>query len=403
MKQAILAVLATAVLMSCASSAPQDRSAAVAPAPGEHTRVLASELARRLAQATRGSVIEFSHFSNLDYVAITESVTSDDGVEIWQGTIGDGSFWGSAIVAVEGSEVVGMVQVDDSIYSIRTEGGELVVTEIDETLFPEEDEPVRGPLREAGMSRPVAGPRPTEESPVTLRVLLVIPPPLAKYCSPPSSRLIASMSKASLDGVWKRFTHGAVGSGVSVYCTPHDSAGGNLLSDLEWVTNDPDVQEQRRVTNSNLVAFIVPEASSCGISNANYPVTDAGASARAFSVVRLDCAWENYSLAHELGHQLGMDHDRYTIKGGYYDRCNYGFSFRKDDKPVARDVMAYSGYCTSLGLTCPRIGTYSYADTIDGVQLGVPCSVTGDLSPATGAANNVEELLKAAPVAATWH
>jgi hypothetical protein len=181
------------------------------------------------------------------------------------------------------------------------------------------------------------------------------------------------------------------------------AAGGDLLNDLDWVTTDPDVQAQRVATKSNMVAFLVPEADNCGRSNANYPVDDPGAASRAFSVVRFDCAWENYSLAHELGHVLGMDHDRYTIRGGYYDRCNYGYSILNDaGTPVARDVLAYENYCKSLGLKCPRVGTYSYSADLKGYRFGISCSVTGDLEPTTGAASNVDQLLLAAPIAVGW-
>jgi hypothetical protein len=401
MKRALFAVFAAALAAGCVTDQRFRKEYGVGQVLTQsQRRGFAAKLAEQLAAAKAGTRIPFREFSDLDYVADTDSVINKDGMTVWQGRIADAGFWGTAIAVVNGHEVVGSIQVDDRVYAIRTKDDDLVVSEVDQSTFPEELDPrPRG-----GETRPaVIGPRASEEAPVVLRVLLVIPPSLSKWCSPPMSRLIAKMSEANVDGVWSRFTGGAVTSEMSVYCTDHEADSTNLYANLDWVSTDADVQAQRAATKSNMVAFIIPEASSCGQSFGNYPVDDPQASTRAFSVVRFDCAWENYSLAHELGHQLAMDHDRYTIKGGYTDRCNYGYSFIRDGKPVARDVMAYSGYCKSLGIDCPRIGTYSFATTLKDLRLGVPCSVTGDTDPVTGAASAVDQLLIAAPVAATWH
>lgn len=408
MKRALIAVFVAACLSAC-RTADFHRQLGIGQVLSETKRPgFADDVARALAAATPGSEIRFADFSDLPYVAITDSVATKDGVTIWQGRIGEAGFWGRATAVVNGSDVVGSVQVDNHIFAIRTQDGGLLVSEVDHTLFPEEGEPraiakqavENAQLNVQEMSRPKSL-RPPETA-VTLRVLLVVPPSLSKWCTPVSSRLMAKMSEANVNGVWAHFTGGAVTSEMSVYCTEHESSG-DLYTDLDWVMNDAGVKAQRASTSSNMVAFMVPEAKNCGQSYANYPVDDPEANTRAFSVVRIDCAWENYSLAHELGHQLGMDHDRYTISGGYLDRCNYGYSFIKDGKPVARDVMAYTGYCKSLGVDCPRIGTYSVAETLGGVQMGVPCSVTGTTDPVAGAANNVEQLRLAAPIAATWH
>jgi hypothetical protein len=398
MKRALFAVFAAALAAGCVTDQRFKKEYGIGPVMTQsQRRGFAEKFAAQLVAARAGTRIQFREFSDLDYVADTDSVIDEDGITVWQGHIGDAGFWGTAIAVVNGHDVVGSVQVDDHMYAIRTKDDDLVVSEVDQSMFPEELEPRPHPRIAQQLAR-----RP-ELAAVTLRVLLVVPPSLSKWCSAPMSRLMAKMSEANVDGVWSRFTGGAIGSEMSVYCTDHEADSTSLYPNLDWVSSDAGVQAQRTATKSNMVAFIIPEAGGCGQSYGNYPVDDPEANTRAFSVVRFDCAWENYSLAHELGHQLGMDHDRYTISGGYTDRCNYGYSFIKDGKPVARDVMSYSGYCKSLGIDCPRIGTYSYATTLKDLQLGVPCSVTGDTDPVTGAASVVEQLLIAAPVAATWH
>lgn len=76
-----------------------------------------------------------------------------------------------------------------------------------------------------------------------------------------------------------------------------------------------------------------------------------------------------------------------------------GFTVLQGTKPVARTVMTYDRYCKSLGLTCPRLPTYS-TDTAGTMTLGIPCSVkkTG----VEGSANNAAQFVIGAPIAAAW-
>ena len=61
--------------------------------------------------------------------------------------------------------------------------------------------------------------------------------------------------------------------------------------------------------------------------------------------------------------------------------------------------MAYADHCSSLGLICPRVPTYSQVKIItDGLlemQLGIACDVRSE--DINGSANNRQRLLKAAP------
>ena len=406
MKRTILAILLATALSGCAT-APPARAPLIDTLRAQR-HLADAQLLKDVLDARPGSQVPIRVLPNLVYTAVTESVKRRGNATVWRGRIDSAKYWGAATLVLHEGKLTGMVQVDDRYFSIREGDDESTVdrienfiAEVSEELFPEEAEP-RGGQALLPVAKQAGLPLASADAPITLSVLIVIPPQLAEWCDPSKMQQMEAMSEASLDGVWAQFTDGAVVARVSAWCTTHEAVGGNLLDDLNWVTSDPDVQAQRVATKSNMVAFLVPSAKNCGISNANYPVDDPGAASRAFSVVRFDCAWENYSLAHELGHQLGMDHDRYTIKGGYYDRCNYGYSILQDGKPVARDVLAYKNYCESLGLECPRIGTYSKSATAKGYQFGVSCSVNGDLSPTTGAASNVDQLLLAAPIAVQW-
>lgn len=79
----------------------------------------------------------------------------------------------------------------------------------------------------------------------------------------------------------------------------------------------------------------------------------------AFAVVDEGCAASNLSLEHEIGHLLGMKHDRFNQLGGVDSFCGYGYPVMQGHRPVVRTIMAYDSYCTYVGTDCPRRPFYS--------------------------------------------
>ncbi|HEX2120953.1 MAG TPA: zinc-dependent metalloprotease family protein, partial [Thermoanaerobaculia bacterium] len=230
-------------------------------------------------------------------------------------------------------------------------------------------------------------------------------PNMPEYCSVSLLRdLMTSATMMSLHNVWNAFNdQQIVVESVSLYCPAHVPVGGDLTQDLNWVANDPNVAAQRGATRSDLVSAVVPSAVFCGLAFVNYPTRSSDARF-AFSVVRFDCMFDDFSLAHEIGHNLGMNHDRFEKGGGTASDCNYGFTILQNGNPAFVTVMAYDDFCKSVGVTCGRAGIHSNPEMLTvldlTVQYGIDCSVmqTGN----NGSANNVGQLQKAAPVAAGW-
>lgn len=89
----------------------------------------------------------------------------------------------------------------------------------------------------------------------------------------------------------------------------------------------------------------------------------------AFSVVNRGCASSNFSLAHELGHNMGCDHDRENTTGGGLYSYSYGWRFTGSDMVQYRSVMAYApgtrvGYFSNPNVTFKGAAT--------GVAIGQP-------------------------------
>jgi len=105
-----------------------------------------------------------------------------------------------------------------------------------------------------------------------------------------------------------------------------------------------------------------------------------------YSVVALAGSSVNFSnnrcptstVAHELGHNGGLSHDRYETTenlllkdGSHY--AGYGFV---DTLHRVRSIMSYSNECSALGLSCEVVPYYSNPDILrDGTPFGVAGTV----------------------------
>jgi hypothetical protein len=163
---------------------------------------------------------------------------------------------------------------------------------------------------------------------------------------------------------------------------PAEASNGQALSAITANTiPGVDLHALRDELRADLVALLRPHAandSTCGIANfSNFPWSD---------------DWGSYSvtatapcgplvLAHEIGHNLGSDHDIETIGAAGGIGANFSFSrgYRQDGPPAFGTVMAYTtgqqqwiGYFSNplsaacMGLAC---GVEDEADNVRSINL----------------------------------
>lgn len=102
------------------------------------------------------------------------------------------------------------------------------------------------------------------------------------------------------------------------------------------------VDAKRDQVKADVVSMLVLQNHNCGVGFIK-------ATARtAFSVVNTDCARANFSLAHEIGHNFGADHDAVNETGGF----RYGHGHVVPGR--FRTIMSYP--CPA---PCPRINYWS--------------------------------------------
>ncbi|HBB34752.1 MAG TPA: hypothetical protein DDZ80_09740 [Cyanobacteria bacterium UBA8803] len=162
---------------------------------------------------------------------------------------------------------------------------------------------------------------------------------------------------------------------------------GSSSTDLKRLINPKDgfldsLQSLRQLYKVDAVSLWVNHLDSCGLSRLMKSASMAFRD-RAFSVVRDDCATGYYSFAHELGHNLGADHDIKHAQNGVY-AYSHGY---QDPDGEFRTIMAYK--CPG---GCQRRNYWSNPNlTLNGKPLGI-----------ADRADNVRTLNNTLSIAKAW-
>jgi hypothetical protein len=173
---------------------------------------------------------------------------------------------------------------------------------------------------------------------------------------------------------------------TAVSSTYNENLGGDAaqpLYDVSYGTNAnfPAIRTARNTLKADLVALYIRQQPIhyCGVAWLNVPTPQA---AWAFGAVDSYC-YGTVTLAHELGHTMGLYHDRYVHPAAPASVYNYGYVSTAGN---FRDIMSYSNKCYAvLGHDCP-VSTYysSPLKVINGKPAGIKQGVAGAEGPGGG-------------------
>src|SRR5262245_42555395 len=107
-----------------------------------------------------------------------------------------------------------------------------------------------------------------------------------------------------------------------------------------------DVKRLRNEKRADIVGLVIDNPNGCGLSTRIGPESD-----EAYFVVHHACVTVSMSIAHEIGHILGIRHDRFADNNDL--PLAYGHGYVNGDK--WRDIMSYNVGCGG----CPRIPFFS--------------------------------------------
>ena len=312
------------------------------------------------------------------------------GSTIWYGRVA-GEPRSSVTVTVNGDSLTASVSTPTERYVVRPlQSGLHEASELRSAGFPAELEPVPVTTTEGLTGDLVAG-----DDGSTWDVLVAYTHIVGQFYGTTEavetliSNAIASTNTAYMNsGVTSRVRL------VGAMEVNYDDQTASFLMTLSRLQNGSDgfmddVVTQRNAVGADAVALLVyfPTDNACGI---GYLMSTPSAefAGSAFNVTRDDCAVGNFSFAHELGHNFGLEHDRANSTSA--PSRSYAFGYQ-DTSELFRDIMAYN--CPG---GCPRIQYFSNPDiTYSGRPLGVIFS-----SPV--AADNRRALNDNAPYIGNW-
>lgn len=150
---------------------------------------------------------------------------------------------------------------------------------------------------------------------------------------------------------------------------------GSLSTDLPRFRNNndgymDDVHTLRSLYGADLCALVTSTPNNtCGLGYLNINPSNYNASA-AFSATVFSCVVSNYSMAHEMGHNMGLNHDWYVEQSaepcsqhhGYTNQTAIALGTSSVNSQRWRTIMAYNNECSDSGFNCTRINRWANPD-----------------------------------------
>ncbi len=276
------------------------------------------------------------------------------------------------LVALDGV-LVGNIRAAGRYFQVRYIGnGVHVVREIDELSFPPEGEPI--PINLTSPSALKIPEQRAADSGARFDVMvLYTPAALAAGGGTAAMTALANLAVAETNTAYSR--SGVIPQVRLVYTgeVSDYTEVGDFNTDLSRLRSPSDgfmddIHSLRNAVGADMVSLIIEgNGSLCGIGYIML-TESAGFNESAFSVSARNCATGNYTFGHELGHNMGLRHDRiddpangvFPHSHGYVDVIN---NFR--------DIMGVASGCGG----CPRIQNFSNPNVFyNGFSTGVPQS-----------------------------
>jgi hypothetical protein len=310
----------------------------------------------------------------------TRTTLQKDGSVAWVGQVEETGerallmLWSNALLT-------GYFAYKGTIYTVESLGGGVhAFSDMDRNKLPGDHPPVA--MRD-GVAMPGATPRPAPVEPgvapfadaqrraleakdITIDVMVLFSSNAAKYYVRDPADLLAlvieetneTFRRSGLGNIKLRLVH----SQAIEYDTRTDDQFTHLYTMVDGLGPFKDVKRLRDEKRADIVGLIIDNPKGCGQSTRVGPESD-----EAFFVVHHACAAITLSIAHEIGHILGVRHDRFVDENNV--PFAYGHGYVNGTK--WRDIMSYKEGCGG----CPRIPYWSNPRIVyKGEPTGTPAS-----------------------------
>jgi len=315
-----------------------------------------------------GAVVQLPVHGKYITIARKESNLQKDGSVVWYGEVQETGeramlmLWSNALLS-------GYFAYNGTIYTVESLGGGVnAYSEMDRRQIPAEHPETGGrvdgtpvppapqPANQPAITEPKVEPFSDasrialEAKDITIDVMLLYSSNVAElYIRKPEDLLALAIEETNqtfknsgLGNIKLRLVH----SQVVEYDGSEDDQFTHLYTMVDGLGPFKDVKKLRDEKRADIVGLIIDNPTGCGLSTRIGPTSD-----EAFFVVHHACATVTMSIAHEIGHILGVRHDRFVDQND--EPFSYGHGYVNDTK--WRDIMSYKAGCGG----CPRIPYWS--------------------------------------------
>jgi hypothetical protein len=301
-----------------------------------------------------------------------------EGGVVWSGDREDGI--GTATLVVRDGRVTGIARLDERTFRIESKpDGTQWVSEIDESRLPRDKHrvaPAPRPGRQPAAPSPGAATRAVQSRPSSSAGSVQIDL-LGAYTTTAKQatgdivadiQLGVTMLNRALVNSGARITFRLVGTYEAVNYREATTTYDENLDDLTTGAALAAVRNERDRLGADLVTLIREGGAWCGM---GWIIDSPGPSTAQWgmSVVARGCL-PNQTLAHEIGHNMGLYHDRFVESRAGNNVIHFGFV---NMPGRVRDIMSYPDACQHEGLNCSRVDYFSTPNrTYRGRRLGIP-------------------------------
>lgn len=256
----------------------------------------------------------------------------------WRGKIRRGKFEGDVILTFKKGFVSGLIYAPDAVYEIVPRGERQILIELDQNLFPECGGEIKsGEISEADKIESAAA---SIDSGDRIDVLVVYTTATKNFLG--GDAQARTLAQQAIDATNTAYINSKIRQRVRMvhaqeYLYTETTSGSTDLSNLR---GNADIQNLRNTHKADLVAMIGEIQGACGVGYLMGSNQTSGNQNNGYTVTARSCAVGNLSFAHELGHNMGSQHNPENGSGPTYP---YGFGHYVNG--VFRTVMSYVDPC----------------------------------------------------------
>jgi hypothetical protein len=255
----------------------------------------------------------------------------------WRGKLIEGTFDGDVVITFRKGFVSGLIYSPDAVYEIVARGDSHYLVQLDQSLFAECGGDVKG---EPAVATPGAAPEGGAlDSGDRIDVLVVYTTATKNFLG--GDAQAQALAQQAIDATNTAYINSKIRQRVRlVHSEEFAYVETTGSADLSALRSNAGIQTLRNTHNADMVAEISEVTGLCGI---GYLMGGTGGNANnAFTVTARSCAVGNLSFAHELGHNMGSQHNPESGSGATY---SYGYGHYVNGS--YRTVMSYVDPCTS--------------------------------------------------------